>query len=207
MFISMTTTSDFNATDWPEAESAPGANDADLGSAAADGEDDTDSGSASSNSGPSGSATAPGRAKAARPAARMNDRTQRALVRRAAEKAVEISGANPHHRTMLAKLLGIDDDDVVAITVAAVGGSTVAVADDLFSLTDADPMEAGIMAAELAADKSRAKALWTLLVSVKAAKGEMPVGSGRAGLAMARAAKGLDKGVREEINSALALLS
>lgn len=201
MFIGMTTTSDISATDWPESDSATGVDGADLGT---DGEDDTDSGSASSNNG-STAAPASGRSKTARPT-RVNDRAQRALVRRAAEKAVEITHANPEHRKMLAKLLGIDDD-IVAITVAAVVGSTVAVADDLFSLVDADPMEAGIMAAELAADKARAKALWTLLVSVKAAKGEMPVGSGRAGLAMARAAKGLDKGVREEINSALALLS
>ena len=97
-------------------------------------------------------------------------------------------------------------DETIALTVAVVTSAPDSASQDLLALADADPMEAGLMAAELGADKTRVKALWNLLSELKAVDGEPAREAAKVGLAMARAAQKLDKSVRVDLTAALALV-
>lgn len=200
MFIGMSDTSlDWTTPDLDDgpAADASGSNAIDSGS---DGgaEDGTDDGGhdASANTSPSR-----GRSKSSS----SSSRGQRALVKRVAAKAVQIAAVKAPQRAILAAILGVEND-TVSLTVAAITTSSEAAVNDLFALADADPMEAGLMAAELGADKARMKAVWGLLSALDAVTGEPASQSAKAGLAIARAAQALDKNTRSDITAALGLM-
>lgn len=146
-------------------------------------------------------------AKATAPAAKPASlKAQKPLLRRIAKKTVEISAAPKARRALLAGLLGCDDD-VVELTVAALSGAAPASTADLFALATAEPMQAGMMAAEIAGDKNRMKALWSLLELLSLTTKSQPAKVNEAGLEAATAAHGMSSSVRSDLNAALALLN
>jgi len=207
MFTGMTAT---DMTDWTSGDFISATNDGQATSFdnQADPDDDLDepSGADEDNGSTTAlSASSGGGARTARNARPTKARSQRTLVRRVAAKTLQIEKAKASQRQILSALLGVETE-AVALTVAALTGASDTAVTDLFALADADPMEAGLMAAELGADKVRTKAVWSLLLAVGAVTGEPGKESAKAGLAIARAAQGLDKSVRADLTAALDLL-
>lgn len=136
-------------------------------------------------------------------------RGERSVVRRAARKALEIDGATADAREMLASLLACKPD-TVSLTVAALSTSRSAVTavGDLFRIADAeDLLEAGVLATEMAADRARLKAVWSLLETLGAVQGAAPGVAAKAGLPLARAATSMESVAKDRLHGVLALLA
>lgn len=139
-------------------------------------------------------------------------RVKRAMVRRAVERADQLRGLAEPDRAVVASMLGVSDTEVASLVAAILvptraGGPT---ADrDLLELADADPLEAGVLATQLAADRPRFRAAWLLAHALgvirSAALPSTP--AAKAGLTFARAAQSMSQDSRDRLAAAQALLT
>ncbi|MDQ2740465.1 MAG: hypothetical protein M3Y35_18020 [Actinomycetota bacterium] len=128
----------------------------------------------------------------------------RALIRRVAQKAVELSAAEPDQRALLSSLLGCTDDQVdLTVAVMSAGRAAFRPVSDLAAIAEADAMEAGLMAAALG--RPRMKAAWSVLEGIGAVSGGMPSADMKAAIALAKGAKGMSAKDNATIEAAVAL--
>ncbi|WP_375000085.1 hypothetical protein [Aeromicrobium sp. CTD01-1L150] len=86
----------------------------------------------------------------------------RAAVRRVSAKTIDVDQAPSDVTRTAAYLLGVDDDPVsITTALMSAGRSAQTPVNDLRAIADADPMEAGVIAATM--DRPRLKAVWGLL--------------------------------------------
>ena len=137
------------------------------------------------------------------------DRARRTLVRKAVLRTVAIAALPKAKARLLATLLAVTDPtDVAAVAVAALeaGRAQREVVRRLSEIAGADAMDAGVLAVGLFEDRSLFRSSWAVLAALGA---EMPASppavQTRAGLALAKAAKNLDKANLADLD-ALALL-
>jgi hypothetical protein len=137
------------------------------------------------------------------------DRARRTLVRKAVLRTVAISALPKAKARLLATLLAVTDPtDVAAVAVAALeaGRAQREVVRRLSEIAGADAMDAGVLAVGLFEDRSLFRSSWAVLAALGA---EMPASppavQTKAGLALAKAAKNLDKANLSDLD-ALALL-
>jgi hypothetical protein len=137
------------------------------------------------------------------------DRARRTLVRKAVLRTVSIAALPKAKARLLATLLAVSDPtDVAAVAVAAVeaGRAQREVVRRLSEIAGADAMDAGVLAVGLFEDRSLFRSSWAVLAALGA---EMPASppavQTKAGLALAKAAKNLDKANLADLD-ALALL-
>ncbi len=117
---------------------------------------------------------------------------------------------NDSTRALLATAIGCNSNAVVDLAVDTLLNESEARA-VLTSVSDicrADPMEAGILATELASEnKSLFKSAWKILVLLSNLTATAPAGSANAGLAFAKAAQLLDEPSRKAVARLLKDLS
>lgn len=129
-------------------------------------------------------------------------------VRRAITKAVELTSEPDTRLELLGAILGVGHDDLVKLTLAVVEAPRNAdrAVQDILTVADADPMEAGVNGLELTENKAAFKAAWDLLERVGAVTGGAPSARAKAGLAFAKAAQALSTDNRKALEAAVALL-
>lgn len=130
----------------------------------------------------------------------------RAATRRIASKAVEVSKADGAVVAVAAQLLGTSED-VVDVTVAInhADRSVSRPVADLSSIVEADPMEAGIIAATL--ERSRLRAVWNLLAALGVHNGSaLNEADAKAALRVAKAVIDISSDQRALLDDAVALL-
>ncbi len=125
------------------------------------------------------------------------DRARRTLVRKVVSRTLEIAALPKAKAILLATFLGATDPtDVAALTVAALeaGRAQREVVRRLTEIAGADAMDAGVLAVGLFEERSMFRTAWTVLAALGA---ELPAGppavQTKAGLALAKATKKLDK--------------
>ena len=135
---------------------------------------------------------------------RSTEPTDHTLVKRVAQKAQDLAGAAEEERSLLAFLLGTETS-IGELTVAVFNSSRSSwtVVADLNSVADADPVEAGVIAATLG--RPRMKAVWGLLAELGAAQAGMPAIDVKAAVGIAKAAAALLSTDRERVEAAVAL--
>lgn len=128
----------------------------------------------------------------------------RALIRRAAQKALEIAAATDDQCLILAGILGSTSDAAqLAVEVMTASRGALSVVSDLEEVATSDPMEAGILVASW--PKPRVAALWSLLSDLGAVKGSRPANDAKAALALAKAAQSLSAERHDLVASVVAL--
>ncbi len=125
------------------------------------------------------------------------DRARRTLVRKVVSRTLEIAALPKAKAILLATLLGATDPtDVAALTVAAMeaGRAQREVVRRLTEIAGADAMDAGVLAVGLFEERSLFRTAWAVLAALGAelAAGP-PAMQTKAGLALAKATKKLDK--------------
>ena len=137
------------------------------------------------------------------------DRARRTLVRKAVLRTVAIAALPKAKARLLATLLAVSDPtDVAAVAVAALeaGRAQREVVRRLSEIAGADAMDAGVLAVGLFEERSLFRSSWAVLAALGA---EMPASppavQTKAGLALAKAAKNLDRAKLADLD-ALALL-
>jgi hypothetical protein len=137
------------------------------------------------------------------------DRAKRTLVRKVVLRTIEIAALPKARAILLATLLGVaDPTDVSGLTVAALeaGRAQREVVRRLSEIAGADAMDAGVLAVGLFEERPLFRSAWSVLAALGA---EMPASppavQTKAGLALAKAAKNLDKAKLADLH-ALALL-
>lgn len=148
-----------------------------------------------------------GRSSSAR---RESARQRRNLARACAEKALAVDRLDEQDRHLLSILAGASGDDVVSVTVALVAPGqrqSSSTRRDLLAVHDADPLEAGVEAAQLAADKNQFKAVWALAHGLDLVSSPMPPSTvpAKAGLALAKAVQSMDPAARDRLDRVHAL--
>lgn len=131
-------------------------------------------------------------------------------ARKVAERALAVAKLSTGRRSLLAAAAGLRADaDVLDVTVASIEAESkiLAALSKALELTEADALEAGVMATELAADRSALAPVWALVSSSSELAASPPQVPAKAGLALARAAQGIDKAVHTDLGSLAALLS
>jgi hypothetical protein len=125
------------------------------------------------------------------------DRAKRTLVRKAVLRTVAIAALPKAKARLLATLLAVSDPtDVAAVAVVALeaGRAQREVVRSLSEIAGADAMDAGVLAVGLFEERSQFRSAWSVLAALGA---EMPASppavQTKAGLALAKAAKNLDK--------------
>lgn len=128
-------------------------------------------------------------------------RRHKASTSRPVALTIAIVRLERHQRELLAGLAGLkafdDGDDDLARLVSATLDASVRLAKTVFallSISGADPLEAGVLATELAADRATLSAVWGAL-------GTGPVPRERPGLALAKAAQGLTKAQLDDLTT------
>lgn len=121
----------------------------------------------------------------------LTDRQRRSLIRRVASRAEALADAPADHRNLLAELLNCRPE-IAALTAAAMlsSRSDFAPVSTITSISDADPLEAGVLAADL--DRADVKACWSLLETLGAVDEKLPGNEMKAALALAKAVTSLD---------------
>ena len=140
------------------------------------------------------------------------DRARRTLVRKAVLRTVAMAALPKAKARLLATLLGVADPaDVAAVAVAAVaaleaGRAQREVVRRLSEIAGADAMDAGVLAVGLFEYRSLFRSAWSVLAALGAVMpASPPAVQTKAGLALAKAAKNLDKANLADLD-ALALL-
>ena len=137
------------------------------------------------------------------------DRARRTLVRKAVLRTVAIAALPKAKARLLATLLAVTDPtDVAAVAVAALeaGRAQREVVRRLSEIAGADAMDAGVLAVGLFEDRSLFRSSWAVLAALGAdMPASPPAVQTKAGLALAKAAKNLDKANLADLD-ALALL-
>lgn len=134
-------------------------------------------------------------------------------TRRAVERALAVARLESRQRELLARVLGErgydDSDDAIArIVIGSLEPEPVAAGalSALLEIAGADPLEAGVASMDLASDRKLLSATWAVLSHYDAVRGPAPTATAKAGLAIAKAAKGLQKTALDNMRSALAAL-
>jgi hypothetical protein len=137
------------------------------------------------------------------------EKARRALARKAVNRTIAIAALPKAKALLLAALLGVaDPGDVAALTVAALeaGRAEREVVRRLSEIAAADAMDAGVLAVGLFEERLLFRSAWGVLAALGA---EMPAGppavQTKAGLALAKAAKNLDRAKLADLD-ALSLL-
>lgn len=119
--------------------------------------------------------------------ARSGKSSNRALIRKVAAKAEELSGATAKEKKLLAEILNVSSTNTADLTVAvilATKASLNAVA-DLKEISEAKPMRAVMTATAIG--RARQKPLWSLLVHLGKLSGTPNNSEAKAGLDIAEA--------------------
>lgn len=134
---------------------------------------------------------------------RKTDRARRALIRRAVVRTIEVGALGSDVTIPLAAVLSVGDPtDITALTLACLEADRAdrEVLRTLTAIVEADDMEAAVLATELAAQRRSFKAAWSLLEALGSPMGASPpAAQARAGLALARVAKGLSVSQRSSL--------
>ena len=133
--------------------------------------------------------------------------------RRTVELTLAVSHLEPRQRELLAHLNGLrgyDDGEpfVVRLVLASLdqGSRAGAVLGQLLEIAKASPLEAGVLATELAGDRAVLAVAWAALASLGAVSGAAPGSQAHAGLAVAKAAQGLPAAALEDLSGVLEAL-
>lgn len=131
--------------------------------------------------------------------ARLRVGRERVFARRVAVKALELAAAAEADRRTLAGLIGCAADPVTltAEVMAAPRGAATRAVTDLEEVAAADPMEAPVRVATL--PRERQRALWNLLVSLRAAPGGTQQNEFKQALATAKAVFAVDAATRRRL--------
>ncbi|GAB2733812.1 hypothetical protein [Nocardioides pakistanensis] len=130
----------------------------------------------------------------------------RGAIRRIAVKAQEVTETEETITGLAAHLLGCGTGlaDLTTAIMSAPRSATAPIS-DLTTIAEADPMEAGVIAAEMGRD--RIKAVWNLLAALGAgSSGAMPSANVKAAIAVAKAVFALDEDKKADLESVRALL-
>ncbi len=130
--------------------------------------------------------------------------------RRTVELTLAVSHLEPRQRELLAHLNGLrgyDDGEpfMVRLVLASLdqGSRAGAVLGQLLEIAKASPLEAGVLATELAGDRAVLAVAWAALASLGAVSGAAPASQAHAGLAVAKAAQGLSATALEDLSGVL----
>lgn len=148
---------------------------------------------------------APDDAEARRPRRR---RTPDAVIA-AVERTLRVVHLPDDTSKALADALGVSSDDVAELAKATVtrGDQLQAAIAAVVELSTCDPIEAGVLATEMANDAAAFRSTWRLLSSLTN-MGRVPVSAhAKAGLAVARAAQGLDSKSKQSLAAMLAVFA
>ena len=196
--MSTTTETDLPAEPY-QGEGAPGDDlDALLEEGAGD-DTDLDEGTDDTESG----ATPSGTLEVA--AARTKSATNRALIRRVANKAAELQAAPKSRKDTLASVLG-SGTDLGGLTYAVMTADRTALAAvvDLTAIAEEDPWGAAVTATTQG--RTRMRAVWALLLKLNVdVPAAIPPSDAKAGIALARACHQLKPDVRDELTKVVAL--
>lgn len=131
-------------------------------------------------------------------------------ARRTVELTLAVSHLEPRQRELLAHLNGLrgyDDGEpfMVRLVLASLdqGSRAGAVLGQLLEIAKASPLEAGVLATELAGDRAVLAVAWAVLASLGAVSGPAPGSQAHAGLAVAKAAQGLSATALEDLSGVL----
>jgi hypothetical protein len=140
-----------------------------------------------------------------RTATRTKTALNRALVRRVANKAAELTGAPKARKETLAAMLGCGTDLAeLTYTVMTADRSALAPAADLNAIAAEDMFSASIVA--LSQGRARIRGVWSLLVTLGASVPEaIPASDAKAAIAVAKAIDKLPDGARDELSKVVAL--
>lgn len=122
----------------------------------------------------------------------------------AVTRTLRVAALDSGTRSALAMALGIGDaDDTFALAYAAVSRGTELTESisAINAVANADPIEAGVMATEMAADSAAFRTAWRLLGAVTELSPIPPGAQSKAGLAMARAAQSLKPQKKDALTS------
>lgn len=126
-----------------------------------DSDPDADVDDASDADGPGGS----GRESKDTPRGREQRGVSRAKMLRAAQKALDLHGADETRRHRVGVILGLDDPDIPALAVAAVEAGRASVSrpvDDIEKIATAEPMVAVVAAIAQAENRDRFATAWAV---------------------------------------------
>ena len=140
-------------------------------------------------------------------AKKSNPARDRALIRRVANKAEELTRTDPDRLSLIVAVLGGAGSGLADLTTSIMAASSkdTQAFGDAINVIDADPMEAGVIATALG--KIRLRTLWRLFVAMNVVAGEAPASEPKAAIALVRAIRANDVDVlRAQIHSALELL-
>lgn len=138
-------------------------------------------------------------------AARTKNATNRALIRRVANKAAELQAAPKSRKDTLASVLG-SGTDLSGLTYAVMTADRTALAAvaDLTAIAEEDPWGAAVTATTQG--RTRMKAVWALLLKLNVViLAAIPPSDAKAGIALARACHQLRPDVRDELAKVVAL--
>jgi hypothetical protein len=137
-------------------------------------------------------------------AARTGKTSNRALIRKVAQKAEELAGATAKDKKLLAEILGsnITTADLTVAVILSTRSSLTAVT-DLKEIAEAKPMRAVMTATAIG--RARQKPLYSLLVHLGKLTGTPNNSEAKAGLDIAEAIFELSKEQHEALDRAVAL--
>lgn len=117
----------------------------------------------------------------------------KAVIRKTANKAQEILDADPADVALLRAVLGVAEG-IADLTTAVMTASKadVQVIADAISIMDADPYEAGVVAATL---DSRLRTVWRFFAELGVVASEMPASEVKAAIALARSVHESDQDI------------
>lgn len=138
-------------------------------------------------------------------AARAGKTSNRALIRKVAQKAEELAGANAKDKKLLAVILGAASTNTADLTVAVILAtrSSLTAVTDLKEISETKPMRAGTAATTIG--RARQKPLYSLLVHLGKLTGTPNNSEAKAGLDIAEAIFELSKEQHEALDRAVAL--
>lgn len=131
-------------------------------------------------------------------------------VRQHVEMALAISGMPKRQRDIVQASLRDDEAELADLVVAAIeaGAKGAAPVAAVLDIAAADPIEAGILATELADSRRVFAAAWRVLIVLGADLPTKPTaGTAKAGLRFARAVLSLDKQARSDLSAVKEALS
>ena len=132
------------------------------------------------------------------------------VTRQAVLRTLAVTHLDKRQRDVLARLVGVRDmgagDDGIARLVLSslVSGRAGTTARRLLEIAGTDALEAGVLAAELASDRTALTLAWSALVALEASEG--PVPARRAGLALAGAVQSLTPARRRDLGAVVRAL-
>ncbi len=135
-------------------------------------------------------------------------------TKRIVERTLALSRLERRQRELLAAMSAIrgydDGGGAIArlvVTCLDTASRIEAVLSQLIEVAKADPLEAGVLATELAGDKAALAAAWAALSSLGAVDEACPSTTARAGLAVAKAAQGLQGPALSDLAGIIAAIS